>query len=119
MARHNDLGILGERLAIEYLMEKGYVILKRNFRFEKHEIDIIAKHKQFLVVVEVKTRSTSKFGEPQDFVKPQQISRLVNAANAFVVKNNLDKEVRFDSVAIIKTQNSFKIKHIENAFYYF
>ena len=50
MARHNDLGILGERLAIEYLMEKGYVILKRNFRFEKHEIDIIAKHKQFLVV---------------------------------------------------------------------
>ncbi|MDA9551700.1 YraN family protein [Flavobacteriaceae bacterium] len=119
MARHNDLGILGEQLAVEYLIKKGYVILEKNFRFEKHEIDIIAKDKQVLIVVEVKTRSTSKFGEPQNFVKPKQISRLVNAANAFMLKNNLDEEVRFDIVAIIKTQDSFKINHIENAFYYF
>ena len=90
MARHNDLGILGEQLAVEYLIKKGYVILEKNFRFEKHEIDIIAKHKQVLIVVEVKTRSTSKFGEPQNFVKPKQISRLVNAANAFMLKNNFD-----------------------------
>ena len=108
-----------EQLNIEYLIKKGYVILEKNFRFEKHEIDIIAKHKQVLIVVEVKTRSTSKFGEPQNFVKPKQISRLVNAANAFMLKNNLDEEVRFDIVAIIKTQDSFKINHIENAFYYF
>jgi len=119
MAQHNDLGILGEQLAIEYLIGKGYVILKKNFRFEKHEIDIIAKHKQVLVVIEVKTRSTSKFGEPESFVKPKQISRLINAANAFVLKNNLDEEVRFDIIAIKKTQDSFKIKHIENAFYHF
>ena len=59
MARHNDLGILGEQLAVEYLIKKGYVILEKNFRFEKHEIDIIAKDKQVLIVVEVKTRSTS------------------------------------------------------------
>ena len=62
MALHNELGKKGERLAIDYLIKKGYAILDENWRFQKAEVDIIAQIKDTLVAVEVKTRSTSDFG---------------------------------------------------------
>ncbi|MDX1719049.1 MAG: YraN family protein, partial [Salegentibacter mishustinae] len=70
MAQHNALGELGERLAVEHLLKKDYEILAKNYVYNKAEIDILARKHKTLVVVEVKTRSTPDFGDPQSFVKP-------------------------------------------------
>lgn len=119
MAKHNDLGKLGEELAVDFLQQNGYEILETNFTFQKAEIDIIAQKENILAIVEVKTRSSIEFGLPQDFVKPKKIQLLVKAVNEYVVSNDLDLVVRFDIIAISKEENDFKIEHIEDAFYYF
>ena len=83
MAQHNELGIKGENLAVDFLLKKEYSIVERNYRFNKAEVDIIAKINDTLAVVEVKTRSSKDFGNPQDFVKPKQIKRLVKAIDEY------------------------------------
>lgn len=84
MAQHNELGEKGEQLAVNYLLQKGYSIIERNYRFNKAEVDIIAKKVDILAIIEVKTRSTADFGNPEDFVKPKQIQRLVKAVDEYV-----------------------------------
>jgi len=119
MAEHNDLGKLGEELAVEFLEKNGYSILETNWTFQKAEIDIIAKKDTVLAVVEVKTRSSIDFGLPQDFVKPKKIQLLVKAINEYVISNDLEVEVRFDIIALYREGKGFKIEHLEDAFYYF
>jgi putative endonuclease len=119
MAEHNDLGKLGEELAVEYLQKDGYAILETNWTFQKAEVDIIAKKENILAIVEVKTRSSLDFGLPQDFVKPKKIQLLVKAIDAYVVEKDLDINVRFDIIAIHKEGKSFAIEHLIDAFYHF
>lgn len=119
MAQHNDFGKQGEQLAADFLENKGFTILKRNYRFNRAEIDIIAFKDEFLVAVEVKTRSSSYFGDPQDFVKPDQIRRLVMVINHFAEENSIAAEIRFDIVAIVQQKKTTQIQHFENAFYHF
>lgn len=119
MAQHNELGKKGEQLAIDYLIEKGYTILDKNWRFQKAEIDIIAQKENTLAVVEVKTRSSDFFGNPQDFVNQKKIQLSVSAINEYVISKDLDVDVRFDIIAIIKTEKEIKIEHLEDAFLYF
>lgn len=119
MAAHNELGKLGEDLAVEYLQKNGYEILETNWTFQKAEIDIIAKKEEVLAVIEVKTRSSLEFGLPQDFVKPKKIQLLVKAVDRYVNAENLDIDVRFDIIAIHKENNSFVIEHLIDAFYHF
>lgn len=119
MATHNELGEKGEQLAVEYLQKEGYVILERNWRFKKAEVDIIAMKGEVLAVMEVKTRSTSYFGNPQDFVNQKKIQLLVEAINEYVISKDLDVEVRFDIVAIIKNNQNFEIEHLKDAFLHF
>lgn len=116
MAQHNDLGHLGELLALDYLNKQGYNILDKNWRFLKAEIDIIAQKDNFLAIVEVKTRTTDDFGAPESFVTKSKIKLLIRAADAYVQQNNLDLEVRFDIIAIVKNGNKTTINHIEQAF---
>ncbi|UKM65411.1 YraN family protein [Flavobacteriaceae bacterium GSB9] len=119
MAQHNQLGKKGEQLAVDFLLKNDYDIIERNYRFDKAEVDIIARKNETLAIIEVKTRSTTDFGNPQDFVKPKQIQRLVKAVNEYVTVKALDVEVRFDIIAIVKQGKSFYIEHLENAFYHF
>jgi putative endonuclease len=119
MATHNELGKKGEELAVEFLQKKGYNILDKNWRFKKAEVDIIAKKDGILAVVEVKTRSSNYFGNPQDFVNEKKIQLLVEAINEYVNSKDLEVEVRFDIVAILKNKNTFKIEHLKDAFFYF
>jgi putative endonuclease len=119
MAQHNELGKLGEELAVEYLQKNGYQILETNWTFQKAEVDIIAKKENTLAVVEVKTRSSIDFGLPQDFVKPKKIQLLVKAVNEYVTANDLDVTVRFDIIALQKKDNEFIIEHLEDAFFHF
>ena len=119
MAEHNELGKRGENLAVEYLLKNGYKIVKRNWRFQKAEVDIIAKKENVLAVIEVKTRSNDYFGNPQDFVSPKKIKLLVRAIDEYVIKHDLDVEVRFDIIAIINKKHTLNIEHLKNAFLYF
>lgn len=119
MAQHNELGKKGEQLAVNHLLNNGYEIVERNYRFDKAEVDIIAKQKDILAIIEVKTRSSTDFGNPQDFVKPKQIQRLVKAVDEYVTVNGLDVEVRFDIIAIVKEGLQYEIEHLEDAFYHF
>jgi putative endonuclease len=119
MAEHNELGKLGEELAVAFLQKNGYKILETNWTFQKAEIDIIAKKENILAIVEVKTRSSLDFGLPQDAVKPKKIQLLVKAVNEYVVSNDLEMDVRFDIIALHKDGKKFVIEHLEDAFYYF
>lgn len=120
MADHNELGKEGEQIAVDLLLQKGYKILNKNWRYLKAEIDIIAqKDPETLVIVEVKTRSNSFVGNPEEFVTPKKIKLLVMAANEYVISRNLNIEVRFDIIAIVKNSKYQKIEHLEDAFYFF
>ena len=119
MAEHYELGNKGEQLAVNYLINKGYKIVERNWRFQKAEIDIIATKDKTLISVEVKTRSTNDFGSPQDFVNKKKIKLMVSAMNEYILNKDLDIELRFDIVAITKDKSSFDIQHFKDAFLYF
>ncbi len=120
MAYHNELGKLGEELATQYLLREGYEILERNFVYDKAEIDIIAqKEEGVIVIVEVKTRNSAAFGNPQEFVSKSKIKLLVKAANEYIIDRQLDAEAQFDIIAVLKNKKEERIEHFENAFYHF
>jgi len=119
MAQHNDLGKLGEALAQNHLQKNGYTILETNFQFGHAEIDIIAQKDDVIAVIEVKTRSSDHYGKPEIFVSKKKIKLLVNAINHYIEVNNLDVEIRFDIISIIKNQYTENIEHIEDAFMWF
>ena len=117
MAKHIELGKKGEEIAAGFLKGKGYQILERNWRTGRDEIDIIATDKNTLVIVEVKTRSTDYFGEPEEAVTDRKQEFLIRAAEEYVNQNELDLEIRFDIVSIIIQPGKQTIRHIEEAFY--
>ncbi len=116
MAKHNDLGIKGEDMACSHLEKEGYIIIERNWRWRKLEIDIIAKKDDELVVIEVKTRQNNLFGEPEDAITERKIRNIINAADIYIKKKQIDISVRFDIISITGNNDNFEIKHIENAF---
>lgn len=119
MAQHNELGKKGEQLAVDFLLENGYEIIARNYIFQKAEIDIIAKHNDMMICVEVKTRNSDFFGDPQDFVTKGKIKNLVKAMDAFIIDNEIELESRFDIVAVLLNKKIQQLTHYENAFYHF
>src|SRR5690606_26237473 len=120
MATHNELGKIGEEIAVQYLLRSGYKILRQNFFFDKAETDIISqKEENTIFMVEVTTRNNAYFGDPQEFVTKNKIKLLVKAANEYIVSNELNVEVRFDIIAVLKNQKMEKLEHFENAFYHF
>lgn len=116
MAQHNDLGKKGEAIAARYLKEKGYAIIEQNWFYEKYEIDIIASNDEYIVFVEVKARLSDRWGNPEEAVSKGKIKRIVEAADFYLIENDIDKPVRFDVIAIIWTGNKPEIDHFEDAF---
>jgi len=119
MGKHNEFGKEGEEIAVQFLQEKGYRILARNYRYLKAEIDIIAEKDAVVVIVEVRARSNDQIINIADTITPKKIKLLVTAAHYYMTELNLDKEVRFDIVAILKNKKVFKVDHLESAFYHF
>ena len=116
MAEHIDFGKQGEKIAVNYLTDKGYEILERNWRNRHKEIDIIAKDGKELVIVEVKTRKSNNYGEPDLAVNKQKQRLLISAANAYIFRNKLDIDTRFDIISIVFKDDKPVIDHIEDAF---
>lgn len=115
MAEHNDLGEMGEEEGLALLRKKNFKILETNWRYGKEEVDIIALDGDFLVFVEVKTRSSNSFGEPQEFVGKAKQRHLIRAANAYVDRKDIFKEIRFDIIAVT-LHPEMRVVHIEDAF---
>lgn len=116
MIEPHELGKLGEDLAVDYLTDKGYQILERNWRSGHKEIDIIALHDDLLVIVEVKTRKSDEFGEPDIAVGAYKQRMLTWAADAYVRYKKLNVDVRFDIISIVISDEEPEIEHIEDAF---
>ncbi len=117
MAEHNELGKEGEKMAREYLIEKGFKIIDTNWRFGSDEIDIVAKYNNYMVVVEVKSRKSSFIAEPEIAVNKAKQKFLIRAAQQYAVQRNVEEEIRFDIVSIVMGNDKPIIKHIEDAFY--
>lgn len=110
------LGKNGEQEAVKFLQKKGLTIIEVNWRTGKLEIDIIAKDKGELVIIEVKTRGSNAFGEPEVFVNKRKQNNLIKAANAYIQKVDFNGETRFDVIAITEEKSELMVKHIPNAF---
>ena len=109
-----DFGNTGENLATDYLEKQGYTILERNFYCKQGEIDIIAKDKNEIVFIEVKSRSNKLFGIPSEAVTKQKIKHLFRTARYFLYKNKMINEyIRFDVVEILIKSGKFNINHIK------
>lgn len=119
MGAHNEFGKLGEQMAAEYLIRNGYKIRYRNYRYLKAEIDILAQKEGVLAVVEVKSRSSDELQEIAETVNKKKIGLLVSAADHYVIENDLDVEVRFDIITILKKGKKFQLEHLEDAFFHF
>ncbi|MBR6775040.1 MAG: YraN family protein [Bacteroidales bacterium] len=118
MATHNELGALGEQIAVDYLIERGYQIIERNWSNGHKEIDIVAKDDDTIVIVEVKTRRSTYLVEPETAVDVFKQRNLIWAANSFVNRFQYDNDIRFDIISIVIDRNNEKrIEHIEDAFY--
>ncbi len=116
-APHIALGKQGENLATEYLRQKGYEILHRNWRNGRSEVDIIARIGNDWAFVEVKTRETDYFGYPEEAVSKAKQKQLQKAADAYIEEFEVQGEIRFDIVAIVLNENKQEVHHIEDAFW--
>lgn len=118
MATHNDLGKQGEALAKAFLEAAGYEILDENWVFGKAEIDLIAYKNKVIIFTEVKARSGTGFGLPEDFVDTRKQNLLAQAADEYIYLMNHNGEVRFDIISVLfDRNNNHTIKHIEDAFW--
>jgi len=112
-----SLGRQGEDVAALYLKRIGMKILARNLRTPVGEIDLVARHRRFLVFVEVKTRRGTMFGSPAEAVGPRKQRQIVRAARWYL--NEIPKQKlqpRFDVIAIIACGDDLRIEHLPGAF---
>jgi len=107
-------GRQGEKLAMDFLLNKGYQILDTNWRFRHKEIDIIAVKDNEIVFVEVKARKNTDFGRPEEAVDFKKRRHLIDAAEAYIIAKNVSLNARFDVISIV---NNSRISHFPNAFY--
>lgn len=120
MALHNEIGRLGEDATCTYLINRGYTIVARNWRLGNIEIDIIAENKEYIVFVEVKTRTTLYADTtPEEYVDEHKRRFMTVAGNAYVKHNNISKKLRFDICGILwnrQTNQAESVHYFENAF---
>lgn len=109
-----EIGRDGENLAAEFLQKKGWEIISRNFRHRKAEIDLIIKRDDWTIFVEVKTRSSAEYGQPEDFVDEFKARKIFEAAEEFIFSTDWKGHVRFDVISI-KLGNPPEIMHFEDA----
>ena len=111
------LGQQGEALTAAFLERKGYAILCRNYRCRSGEVDIIARKKKLICFIEVKTRRTDRFGQPEEAVTPHKQRKIGRAAQDFLLRHRLeDQPARFDVAAVDFSTGGGIINYIENAF---
>lgn len=118
MLKTKQIGDEGEKVAVEYLKNKGYEIVHQNWRYSRSELDIICTQNDQLVFVEVKTRAYTFYGEPSEFVSARKRSFIMAAATAYMESINYEWKFRFDVISIVmKNRVVLKLDHYEDAFW--
>lgn len=113
---HNKLkGVIGEKMAVDYLLNHGCKILEQNFHYSRFcEIDIIAKEKDTLVFVEVKTRTTRDYGDPLEAITRQKLNRIYKAALFYMQQTQEKyKDYRIDIITLVGSK-SYTLEHLKN-----
>lgn len=116
MSKSYDFGREAELFAVDYFKSLGYKIIRQNYFYQKAEIDLILQKTNQIVIVEVKARANNAWSNPEDAVTIKKKKLLVSAAHQFILENNLDSEVRFDILALMKQDGLWNINHIVDAF---
>ncbi len=112
----NTLGKEGEEIALDFLRNKGFSIIRKNYRTVIGEIDIIAKDKGVIVFVEVKTRADNAFGHPFEAVDQRKREKIRKVALSFMKTQKKEFPARFDVMSITKGREGTRIEHIQDAF---
>jgi putative endonuclease len=110
-------GTEGEQAAAEFLISKGFEIVQRNYRHKRSEIDLIVRKDNWLIFVEVKLRSSARFGHPEEFVDRKKEKKVLEGAAQYLHESAWQGNVRYDIVAVSLIRGDAKILHIEDAFY--
>ncbi len=116
MAQHNETGILGEKIAHNFLIKKGYQVVATNWRWGKGEIDLIGRHQGTLIFVEVKTRTNATFGQPEEAISVKKQQLMYELASEYMFREQYEEEYRFDIISIV-LRPSREINHYEDAFF--
>lgn len=116
MSQEFDIGKWGEALTVNFFEKAGYKTEQVNWHWHHKEIDLIVSNETEIVFVEVKTRRAGVLAPPEDALTRSKQKHLLKAANAYIEKNEIDKEARFDVVTIWINGNEHNLKHIPNAF---
>lgn len=117
MAKNRELGEYGETAAVTWLENRGYCLLFRNWRYSHYEIDIVASFDNVLHFIEVKTRRSKKFGEPEESVTSKKIRHLMKAGEEFQYQYPQWKRVQYDVLSIsIDTGNAAEFFFIEDVY---
>ncbi len=114
---HYDLGREGEKIAKEYLIKNAYKVIETNWRSKGNEVDIIAKIEDIIVIIEVKSRSSTIFNLPHQAVDRNKQRSIIRVAESYILRNRLDLAVRFDIITVVFENQKHKINHIKNAFF--
>lgn len=118
MAKHLELGKKGEEIAVQFLIDKGYKVLETNWRHRRAELDIIAKDGEVLVFIEVKTRSSQYWGQPELAVTPKKERLMVDASGVYMEQIDHQWEVRFDIISVIViNEGQSEVTHFKDAFF--
>jgi putative endonuclease len=115
---NKEIGIFGENRAISHLIELGFEIMHRNWRYKHLEIDIIASKDNLLHIIEVKTRTSIEFGYPEQFINRQKMQFLKNAAAFFQYENPRWKYLQFDVISIfLNDQQIWELAFFEDVYF--
>ncbi len=117
---HVELGKMGEERAVAYLESKNFMVLDRNYRFMRAEVDVVASTDREIVFVEVKTRRNKSYGEPEESVNDAKKRQLFKVAEAWLHERKMEgAPVRFDVITILHpNRENEEIHHMEGAFWY-
>jgi putative endonuclease len=110
-------GTKGEQAAAAFLISKGYEIIQRNYRHKRSEIDLIVQKDGWLIFVEVKLRSSVRFGHPEEFVDLKKERKIFEGAANYLHETNWKGNVRYDIVAVTLRRGAVEILHCQDAFY--
>ena len=106
-------GRKAEDIAVKFLKKNGYKIIERNWRFKRDEVDVIAVDKDgYLCFVEIRSRKSSKLAFPEETITKEKRKNIIRVAKAYIQRNNIDEDVRFDVVSILDGE----IKILKDAF---
>lgn len=117
MSTHIETGKQGEKQAALFLESKGFEVVARNYRYKKAEVDLIIKKEKLLVFVEVKARSKTAYGMPEEAVTPAKVKLILAAAEEYILSTDWQFEIRFDIVSVVFGRQATEIVHLEDAFY--